>query len=79
MSKWQPIETAPHDGRPILLARKMGPPWGWVRGWGYWASLNDKRRRRDLGGWICHGFFDPPGELGLGAPTHWQPLPDPPK
>lgn len=32
-----------------------------------------------IDGWIPRGFTDPPGELGLGNPTHWMPLPSPPE
>lgn len=32
-----------------------------------------------ISGWLSRGFFNPPGELGLGHPTHWMPLPEPPK
>lgn len=70
---WLPIESAPKDGTPIQVARYMGEPWRWVRGWATWADLGDIG-----GGWISRGYFEPPGELGLGNPTHWKPLgPDP--
>lgn len=67
---WQPIETAPKDGTPVLLYRECA---GWsVRGWGYWVDV------KGIDGWVSHGFGDPPGNLGLGHPTHWMPLPEPP-
>lgn len=69
--EWQPIETAPRDGRPILIARHMGE-FGWVRGWAHWEDV------RGISGWIARGFFEHPGVLGLTAPTHWMPLPAPP-
>lgn len=75
--EWLPIETAPKDGTPIQVARWMDIFGGtWVRGWARWESafFHDK----DIGGWIAHGYFEPPGELGLAHPTHWMPLPDPP-
>jgi hypothetical protein len=67
--RWQPIETAPRDGTPVLVCRDMGNPWGWVRGWSRWVDV------RGISGWLSHGMFDVPGDLGLGNPTHWQPLP----
>ena len=62
----------PWDGSVCLVARHMGDPWGWVRGFGRWMSIN-----KVISGWVCRGFTDPPGELGLGHPTHVR-LPDPP-
>ena len=66
---WQPIETAPKDGQPILLSRPMAP-------------LGDD----DYAVFICvayesngHWFRDKDSELVSFTPTHWMPLPDPPK
>jgi len=59
------IENAPHDGSPVLVAWH-DPYWGWVLGWAMWISV------KGIDGWIARGFFDPPGELGLAHPTHWQ-------
>lgn len=75
MSAWQPIETAPRDGTYVLVGRDMGEPWGFVRGTGCWWGDG----RDFVSGWICRGISDPPGELGLGSPTHWAPIPSPPK
>ena len=69
---WRDISTAPRDGTPVLVSRDMGEPWGWVRGWSRWVDV------RGIAGWISQGFFEIPGNLGLGHPTHWQPLPPPP-
>ncbi len=72
--EWMPIESAPKDGTPIQVARWMEVFDGiWVRGWAHWETLPGVG-----GAWISHGYFEPPGELGLAHPTHWQPLPDPP-
>lgn len=83
MNDWLPIETAPHDGRRVLL---------------YYPTFSDRREQighyrdhqvRNHGiithsdqGWRIEG-----GHLanysGAGAPkpepTHWMPLPDPPE
>lgn len=73
MSDWQPIETAPKDGRGLLLidADAQTPE----AGTGYWA----------YGFWTC---VDPtPGEgvdretiqaIRWVKPTHWMPLPEAP-
>jgi hypothetical protein len=72
MSEWQPIEKAPKDGTVILLYRDHAP-WD-VRGYGHWEDCGG-----GICGWVTNGFFDPPGNLGLAAPTHWMPLPEPPQ
>ena len=69
--EWQPIETAPRDGTTILVSR-YNPTWGWIVGYARWSET------RGIGGWISHGFYDPPGNLGLAHPTHWALLPPPP-
>lgn len=65
MSEWQPIDTAPKDGTPVLLwpgaeiwAGQTTPAVGW------WAEYF---------GWICSSA----GASGEVA-THWMPLPTPP-
>lgn len=73
MSEWQPIETAPRDGTYVLVGRDMGEPWGFVRGTGYYIGEGTR-----VAGWVCRGINDPPGEFGLGNPTHWCPLPEAP-
>lgn len=72
MSAWQPIATAPRDGTMIVVAVHFDP-WGWVLGTGRWVDF------RGINGWMTRGFADPPGNLGLAHPTHWQPLPPPPE
>jgi len=68
---WQPIETAPKDGSFVIVA-SSDSSFGWVRGFARWASV------AGIDGWISYGAFDPPGNLGLGHPTHWRPIPVPP-
>lgn len=70
---WQPIETAPKDGRFLLLFGpeggvapdgEYGVPWWCVANWGpTWNGLLD---------WSS-GDDQPPLK-----PTHWMPLPEPP-
>jgi hypothetical protein len=64
--EWQPIETAPKDGKCLL--------WVDTDDGGEFAVL----ARDKNGHWIhegeptfCHGFYY--------APALWMPLPDPPK
>lgn len=70
MADWQPIETAPKEPRapgwaagPLIYLK---PTWG---GWdvGYWSISENCFR-------FC-GDDGPDDE----QPTHWQPLPEPPK
>jgi hypothetical protein len=65
---WQPIETAPKDGRNLLLGslpdqwvcmgfyEKEGE-WGWYETGSHWTDAHD----------------------GCVNPTDWQPCPEPPK
>lgn len=59
MSEWQPIETAPKDGTPILVADSG--PYAFVVEW------NNKHRA-----WLG-------ADRSAWEPTHWMPLPEPPK
>ena len=70
---WRPIETAPKDGRTVIVGRDMGD-FGFVRGYGRFEGAPGAFR----GGWISHGFSEHTGDLGLAHPTHWMPLPPPP-
>ena len=72
---WQPIENAPQDGTWVLLAggheygdEPVGPcvVGHWVAdsyGDGYWA----------------YAYWDSGWRSGYDEPTHWMPLPEPPK
>lgn len=62
MSEWQPIETAPKDGRKLLM---------WHPGMALGALVLF---------WMDGYWREPANSLGLKTtPTHWMPLPDPPK
>lgn len=76
---WRPMETAPKDGTPLLLAYSGGLG---VR-YGYWDHIGTAdwwvadapHERPTADGWICpYQDFEDPME-----PTHWQPLPLPPE
>jgi hypothetical protein len=92
MSKWQLIETAPRDGKEVLLAfafDRKAP----VVSQGWFSNNADFPEMWVLGSaWMqtmARLAFDlsepPPGTMGVGiptdsafAPTHWMPLPPPP-
>ena len=67
VSQWQPIETAPKDGTKILGA------WPQLRKHKWWTI---QPIFFYYGAWI-HGW-DEDEDLAL-HPTHWMPLPEPPK
>jgi len=69
---WRDIATAPRDGTRIYVA-KLDDTFGWVRGISRWVDF------KGISGWVSMGLYDPPGDLGLARPTHWLPLPEPPK
>jgi hypothetical protein len=61
---WRPIETAPKDGTRILLGCNAEVDAG-----RYWRSENQRNPRER---WVWNGW-------PKYQPTHWKPLPDPPK
>jgi hypothetical protein len=63
---WQPIETAPKDGTPILGYRDGQMTTVVWKRWGEWA-----------GEWclVAPGYY---AEADDWEPTDWTPLPDPP-
>ena len=75
MPDWQPIDTAPKDGTPILAFQHWaaaGPSWCVLE----WDEFGEHiETGRQAGGWT------PPedGYVGFWEPTHWMPLPAPPK
>lgn len=82
---WQPIETAPQvEGEPVLLWSPVPrqpalPP---RRTIGYWRN---ETRQRGWGpdfdaGWYSHEYPDRDHfDYERIEPTHWMPLPEPPK
>jgi hypothetical protein len=67
-TEWQPIETAPKDGTPVLgffgLTAGDEPP-----------DMAVTKFNPESGAWIS---TEVPFEE-FDTPTHWMPLPDPPK
>ena len=73
MSEWQPIETAPKDGKAILLYSDKWPRCAA----GFWTDDRFSARPKPL--WVSD--FERLYGLRwqrLTQPTHWQPLPLPP-
>ena len=68
MSEWQPIETAPKDGTPVLLFARSKNATAPV--------ILVGRYLADHGGWI-ESTFTPNSPVGV-VPYYWMPLPAPP-
>ncbi len=69
MTEWQPIETAPKD-RDILV---------YEDGWCVvvsWEECDGVGYKGPNGHWMSNACVDSYTEV---EPTHWQPLPEPPK
>lgn len=69
---WQPIETAPKDGRPVLLfgeTEKTGPVWA-VAKWSSYMAANVKEY-----GWVVAIETRSGAAAVTVGPTHWMPPP----
>jgi len=68
-AKWQPIETAPKDGRPLLLIRAGT------------HNLTNKPYEPIVLSWLGKNWGDDESEDDYSSwePTHWMPLPDAPE
>lgn len=70
MTKWQPIETAPKDGRDVLVWDEE------TRTTIHWGNAAHVL----IYGWIKIAHADPQDpDLMQPQPTHWMPLPQPPE
>jgi hypothetical protein len=67
MSEWQPIETAPKDGTAVLLFDRTNKDSPDGSGIDFGFYYNDAVRWL----WACDGCE--------AKPSHWMPLPEPPK
>ena len=87
MSKWQPIETAPKDGRKILVFGPSGNKNGGVIEVAYWEASGDSWADKNgipceagtgsiqtTGSWFSGGGWFQPNEV-----SHWMPLPESPR
>lgn len=73
MTEWKPIETAPKDGKKILVGC-----WDmnkWECEVSHWTSAvfteYDSDEEQEYIGWVPM--------VGVNGPSHWMPLPEPPK
>lgn len=64
MDEWQPIETAPHDGRQVLAT--------WADSWPNSPHMEAVYQH----GGVWYYAYD--GDAHHRPPTHWMPLPAPP-
>lgn len=67
MSEWKAIDTAPKDGTEVLVSEGRDLPM-------YVAYWDDEVER-----WIDPGMSPHADAQFENAPTHWMPLPEPPK
>lgn len=86
MTEWQPIETAPKDGRKLLLAAgkeiiigdwmpDKRKEWKEMRtGTETEETIIRRLEEVDYSGWHISGT-----DYSLFPATHWMPLPEPPK
>jgi len=65
--EWQPIETAPKDGRSIMIAMDIAPD-----GFGPRIACGSWQRLAEVWWGVCGSA------LVISKPTHWMPLPPPP-
>lgn len=64
---WQPIETAPKDGTPVLLFTGEGI----LEAYYLYGEWNQS---------ACHSTYEGAGGVVISCkPTHWMPLPEAPK
>lgn len=75
MSEWRDISTAPVDGTAILIKVAAGVVEAWYDKPRHTPSYEDPD---DWTGnqWVA---LDDTLQFESGEPTHWMPLPDPPK
>lgn len=78
-ASWQPIGSAPKDGRVVLLwwRSEFGPDYVAYWACGYWKEFGDGSK-----GWIGESFHASEPRCWTRIvgerPTHWMPLPAPP-
>lgn len=84
MTEWQPIDTAPKDGSWILLLHGEtipGVPLVEVASFGDGLSAEELGYREfaKYGAWVIWNASDNWYLVDVAEPTHWMPLPPPPR
>lgn len=77
VSQWQPIESAPKDGTVIVC----GPAWDNAESHGQFVTIANRHRDTWFSPEIAifkDGNWEEEG-CSIRQPTHWMPLPEPPK
>ena len=77
---WQPIETAPRTGRTLLLGY-FNEKGNWRTLRGQWFSAEEIEESWEIYD-SPEGWYETPvegEECFFTEPTHWQPLPEPPR
>lgn len=72
MARWKKIDSAPKDGRHVILAITDGGPGGGYVAEGYYEQDGDL-------GWFAASTHHTDYVSGQLFPSHWQPLPVPPR
>lgn len=79
MNEWQPISTAPKDGTPIIAA-KIGVTQEDLKPHFLIYPETVRWLKTEFSGpFGFSGFFPIVSEHYMFEPTHWMPLPEPPK
>ena len=81
MSEWQPIETAPKDGTPVIIWQADGHHFEHRKSWRTTPSAPIKYfddQRYAIGYWRPWGGWGNRNAADV-RPTHWRPLPNPPQ
>lgn len=74
--EWQPIDTAPKETE-LLVGKWVGEEWRICQSGYYYDSGNEFEGERPY--WYWHCDWDNGGVTDDEGPTHWMPLPEPPK
>jgi len=80
MSKWKSIDTAPNDGREVLVGVEVAGVWI-TRGAFYddgsmFDVVGSKRIEDAIGWWSYENSVSQERLEGIYEPTHWAPMPD---
>jgi len=74
--KWQPIETAPKDGRYLMVGNKDGV---WIASYSAQFQSGYKPDNPWISLMLNHRHIEKVNRNYSCVPTHWMPLPTPPK